>query len=259
MRTARGSVLRSTRWRRQPTCRSTSAAARPSVSSANRVRARPRSRAASRGSSSPPGGRIVIGDTDFASISRAQLHALRRKVQIVFQDPYRSLNPRRTVGAAIVGGPMNYGATRDEALRPRARVAGPGAARPQGARPLSAPVLRRPAAAHLHRAVAGDGAGPADRRRSGIRARRVGAGAGAGAARRDPAAARPRDAVHHARPARGRTGVRPRGRDGGTAASSSTDRSREVFAQPRDDYTKALLAAAPGRGWELRVRDGGRR
>jgi len=68
----------------------------------------------------PTSGRIVIGDTDFASISRVQLHALRRKVQIVFQDPYRSLNPRRTVGAAIVEGPMNYGASQREALR-RAR------------------------------------------------------------------------------------------------------------------------------------------
>jgi peptide/nickel transport system ATP-binding protein len=49
-------------------------------------------------------------------MSRATLHALRRRVQIVFQDPYRSLNPRRTVGAAIVEGPMNYGATREEAI-----------------------------------------------------------------------------------------------------------------------------------------------
>jgi peptide/nickel transport system ATP-binding protein len=64
----------------------------------------------------PTGGRIVIGGTDFASISRAQLHALRRRVQIVFQDPYRSLNPRRTVGAAIVEGPMNYGASRTAAF-----------------------------------------------------------------------------------------------------------------------------------------------
>ncbi|MGI8896138.1 MAG: ABC transporter ATP-binding protein [Casimicrobiaceae bacterium] len=64
----------------------------------------------------PSAGRIVIGDTDFASISRVQLRALRRKVQIVFQDPYRSLNPRRTVGEAIIEGPMNYGATRDQAL-----------------------------------------------------------------------------------------------------------------------------------------------
>ena len=68
----------------------------------------------------PSAGQIVIGDTDFASISRAELKALRRKVQIVFQDPYRSLNPRRTVGDAIIEGPMNFGATRDQA-RERAR------------------------------------------------------------------------------------------------------------------------------------------
>ena len=34
-------------------------------------------------------------------------------MQIVFQDPYRSLNPRRTVGQAMVEGPMNYGLPRD--------------------------------------------------------------------------------------------------------------------------------------------------
>ena len=57
----------------------------------------------------PSRGRIVIGDADFASLSDTQLRALRRRVQIVFQDPYRSLNPRRTVGQAIKEGPMNYG------------------------------------------------------------------------------------------------------------------------------------------------------
>jgi peptide/nickel transport system ATP-binding protein len=64
----------------------------------------------------PTSGRIVVGGSDFATMSRTTLHALRRRVQIVFQDPYRSLNPRRTVGAAIVEGPMNYGASRDEAM-----------------------------------------------------------------------------------------------------------------------------------------------
>ena len=64
----------------------------------------------------PTSGRIVIGDTDFASISRSELHALRRRVQVVFQDPYRSLNPRRTVGAAIIEGPMNYGLSRPAAM-----------------------------------------------------------------------------------------------------------------------------------------------
>ena len=100
----------------------------------------------------------MIGDTDFAAISRAQLHALRRRVQIVFQDPYRSLNPRRTVGQAIVEGPMNYGVPAAEALN-RARtlmdLVQTGAA---VAGSLSASVFRRPAATHLHRARAGDGA-----------------------------------------------------------------------------------------------------
>ena len=51
----------------------------------------------------------------------AQLRPLRRRVQIVFQDPYRSLNPRRTVAEALIEGPVNYGLSRSNAmLRARA-------------------------------------------------------------------------------------------------------------------------------------------
>jgi ABC-type glutathione transport system ATPase component len=68
----------------------------------------------------PSSGEIRLGGEDIATRSRAALRPLRRKVQIVFQDPYRSLNPRRTVGEAIIEGPRNYGVTRREALE-RAR------------------------------------------------------------------------------------------------------------------------------------------
>jgi len=68
----------------------------------------------------PTAGAILIDNEDIAKLSRERLRLVRRRVQMIFQDPYRSLNPRRTVGDSIVEGPMNYGATRAEALQ-RAR------------------------------------------------------------------------------------------------------------------------------------------
>ncbi len=64
----------------------------------------------------PSAGRVELGGVDIARMPAGHLRALRRKVQIVFQDPYRSLNPRRTVGESIIEGPMNYGLSREEAL-----------------------------------------------------------------------------------------------------------------------------------------------
>src|SRR5262249_11405283 len=64
----------------------------------------------------PTRGEIKIGGEDIARLGAGALRPLRRRVQIVFQDPYRSLNPRRTVGEAIMEGPLNYGVPRAEAL-----------------------------------------------------------------------------------------------------------------------------------------------
>ena len=68
----------------------------------------------------PSAGEILLGGEDIARMRAGELRPLRRKVQIVFQDPYRSLNPRRTVGDAIMEGPLNYGVSFDAALE-RAR------------------------------------------------------------------------------------------------------------------------------------------
>lgn len=46
-------------------------------------------------------GRILFDGQDLSSVSGEKLHQLRRRMQIIFQDPYSSLNPRQTVGRII--------------------------------------------------------------------------------------------------------------------------------------------------------------
>ncbi len=61
-------------------------------------------------------GKIFLSGRNIAELSGEDLRQLRRKVQIIFQDPYRSLNPRRTVGQSIIEGPMNYGESHADAM-----------------------------------------------------------------------------------------------------------------------------------------------
>ena len=49
----------------------------------------------------PDSGEIHFEDRDVRALSRSQLRALRRRMQIVFQDPFASLNPRMSVGETI--------------------------------------------------------------------------------------------------------------------------------------------------------------
>ncbi|MCB1136423.1 MAG: ABC transporter ATP-binding protein, partial [Chlamydiia bacterium] len=55
----------------------------------------------------PTDGSISLFGEDFLTHSSSKLAALRREVQIVFQDPYASLNPRKTVGESI-DEPLRY-------------------------------------------------------------------------------------------------------------------------------------------------------
>jgi oligopeptide transport system ATP-binding protein len=53
----------------------------------------------------PTDGHVYYDGTDLASLSEREMRQMRRKLQIIFQDPYASLNPRMTV-ADIVGEPL---------------------------------------------------------------------------------------------------------------------------------------------------------
>jgi peptide/nickel transport system ATP-binding protein len=70
----------------------------------------------------PSSGQIDWGDAEVAQLPEGRLRPLRNRVQVVFQDPNRSLNPRMTVGNAIIEGAMNFGATHDQALASAAEL-----------------------------------------------------------------------------------------------------------------------------------------
>jgi len=64
----------------------------------------------------PTSGGIRLAGCEISDLSRRLLQPHRQKIQIIFQDPYRSLNPRITIGETIAEGPINYGMPRAQAL-----------------------------------------------------------------------------------------------------------------------------------------------
>ncbi|TIM52526.1 MAG: dipeptide ABC transporter ATP-binding protein, partial [Mesorhizobium sp.] len=56
----------------------------------------------------PTGGRVLIDGTDIAGLKKHELRAHRRRMQMVFQDPYSSLNPRLTAGQIITEPVENF-------------------------------------------------------------------------------------------------------------------------------------------------------
>jgi ABC-type glutathione transport system ATPase component len=64
----------------------------------------------------PTSGGVRLAGKEISDLSRRLLQPHRKRIQIIFQDPYRSLNPRVTIGETIAEGPINYGMPRDEAL-----------------------------------------------------------------------------------------------------------------------------------------------
>ncbi len=65
-------------------------------------------------------GTVRLGDVDLLRLSSRSLRRQRHRIQMIFQDPFASLNPRRKVGAIITDGPIANG-TPPEAARLRTR------------------------------------------------------------------------------------------------------------------------------------------
>jgi oligopeptide/dipeptide ABC transporter ATP-binding protein len=85
----------------------------------------------------PTGGTVRFDGADITALDRGALRPMRRRMQMVFQDPFGSLNPRMTVGAAVADGMLLHriaprGEARDRVAALLARVGLPpeAAARP---------------------------------------------------------------------------------------------------------------------------------
>jgi len=68
----------------------------------------------------PTSGSIIYDGRDIAGLSRKELRPLRREMQMVFQDPYSSLNPRKRVGSIIAEPFVIHGVNEDGQERKRA-------------------------------------------------------------------------------------------------------------------------------------------
>ena len=64
----------------------------------------------------PTSGGVRLAGREISELSRRLLQPHRKRIQIVFQDPYRSLNPRVNIGETIAEGPINYGMKRADAI-----------------------------------------------------------------------------------------------------------------------------------------------
>ncbi len=61
------------------------------------------------------GGSMLLDGTSMLGLTRSEMRPLRQQMQMVFQDPYSSLNPRHKVGDIIALGPMIHGVSKVEA------------------------------------------------------------------------------------------------------------------------------------------------
>ena len=66
---------------------------------------------------SSDGGEILYDQKDITKMNRKSMMPYRKEIQMVFQDPYGSLNPRLTVGQMVAQGPIIHGEKQDKAFQ----------------------------------------------------------------------------------------------------------------------------------------------
>ncbi len=69
----------------------------------------------------PTSGSMIFEDKDIIALNKAELRKMRREVQIIFQDPYSSLNPRLTVGNALME-PLQVHGLLENDIKRKARI-----------------------------------------------------------------------------------------------------------------------------------------
>ncbi|PZX56333.1 peptide/nickel transport system ATP-binding protein [Cereibacter changlensis] len=197
----------------------------------------------------PDGGEVTIDGGRFTGLSGQVLREARRKVQIVFQDPYTALDPRQSVGDAIAEGPIIHGLSRDDArIRALDLIEAVGLDRSAATRfphefsggQRQRICIARALAVHPDLLIADESVSALD---VSVQAQIL-----------DLLARMQRELqfgllfiTHDLRVASricDRIAVMRQGRivEQGPAA--------ELFANPREDYTRELLSAVPGRGWQ---------
>jgi len=70
----------------------------------------------------PDAGEVLLDGADIAHMRASVLRPLRRRIQMVFQDPFSSLNPRQTIGDILIAGPKAHGEDLGEARKHAAEM-----------------------------------------------------------------------------------------------------------------------------------------
>lgn len=66
----------------------------------------------------PTAGEIIYKNKNITTLKSSELRNMRKNIQMIFQDPYASLNPRMTIGEAIIEPMLSHGLmTKDEAMK----------------------------------------------------------------------------------------------------------------------------------------------